>query len=68
MAFALIQLQNWFSTRFPRRADDRGASVVEYALLLALIFAVLVIAVNVIGSTTSNGLDDAGSSGFVNTN
>ena len=65
MAYALIQIRTWLASRLPDRADDRGAAVVEYALLVAFIFAVLVIAVNVIGSTTSNGLDDAGSSGFV---
>jgi Flp pilus assembly pilin Flp len=41
--------------------------LVEYALLLALIFAVLIVCVNIIGAQTSNGLDDAGSQGFVAT-
>ena len=65
MAHALIQLRTWLSAKLPGMRDERGAAVVEYALLVAFIFAVLVIAVNVIGGTTSNGLDDAGSSGFV---
>jgi Flp pilus assembly pilin Flp len=50
---------------FPRSRGDRGASSVEYALILAFIFLVLIISVVVIGDTTSEGLDDAGSSGFV---
>jgi Flp pilus assembly pilin Flp len=64
MTVALTQLQTWFSTKLPRRGEDRGASVVEYALLLALIFAVVIVAVNVIGETTSASLSRAGSSGF----
>ena len=65
MALALLQLRTWLTAKLPRVRDERGAAVVEYALLLAFIFAVLIIAVNVLGATTSNGLDDAGSSGFV---
>ena len=66
MAPLLLQLHTWLRTALPRRDDERGAAVVEYALLLVFIFAVLLISVAVIGDTTSNGLDDAGSSGFVN--
>ena len=65
MTSALLRLQSWIRSALPNRDDDRGAAVVEYALLLAFIFAVLLISVSVIGGTTSNGLDDAGSSGFV---
>ena len=65
MATLFLQIQTWLRSVLPHRDDDRGAAVVEYALLLAFIFAVLLISVNVIGNTTSNGLDDAGSSGFV---
>ena len=64
MAPALLQLYGWFRTALPRRTDDRGAAAVEYALLLVLIALVLIIAVTTIGETTSNGLDDAGNSGF----
>ena len=34
-------------------ADDRGASLVEYALMLALIAMVCIAAVTALGSTTS---------------
>ena len=46
MAFALLQLRTWLSVRLPDRDDDRGASLVEYALLLALIAIVCLVAVN----------------------
>ncbi len=68
MALTLLKLRDMLGSRLPRRDDDRGAAMVEYALLVVLIFLVLIIAVNVIGTTTSEGLDDAGSSGFVNPN
>ena len=59
MAISLLQLRAWFV-----RHGDRGASVVEYALLLALIAVICLVAVNTIGAPTSNGLTEAGSSGF----
>ena len=65
MSQALFHFRALISARLPRRDDDRGAALVEYALLLVLIAMVLVIAVTVIGERTSGGLDDAGSSGFV---
>ena len=37
--------------------DDRGASLVEYALLLALIAVVCFVAVGVLGETTNSGLE-----------
>ncbi len=37
----------------PSRDDERGASMVEYALLVALIFLVCVTALTVLGETTS---------------
>jgi len=60
MAITLLQLRTWFV-----RHGDRGASVVEYALLLALIAVICLVAVNTIGAPTSSGLSEAGSSGFV---
>ena len=61
MALALLQIRCWFQ----RAREDRGASLVEYALLLALIGVVCLVAVNTIGDPTSRGLNDAASSGFV---
>lgn len=43
-------LRAWIARRID---DDRGASLVEYALLLALIAVVCLAAVTALGSTTS---------------
>jgi len=45
-----------------RRTDERGASVIEYALLLALIVVVCIAAIVLIGDTTDNSLSRTGSS------
>ena len=42
------------------RPDQTGASLVEYALLLALIVVVAIGAVIIIGNVTSNSLTNAG--------
>jgi len=44
------------------RRDERGASLVEYALLLALIVVVLVGAVTFLGDTTNTSFSTANSS------
>lgn len=49
--------------RFARRGD-RGASLVEYALLLALIALVCVAAVGVMGGTVNSKFSTAGTSMF----
>ncbi len=46
-------LRTWLAATLPERDDDRGASLVEYALLLALILVVCVIAVSVLGDAAS---------------
>ena len=46
--------------RAPRRDDDRGTRLVEYALLLALIAIVCLVAVNLIGGPASEGLSSGG--------
>ena len=45
-----------------RRRDDRGANLVEYALLAALIAIVCLTAVFFLGSETSQEFDSIGSS------
>lgn len=53
-------LANWMRARF---ADsERGASLVEYALLVALIAVVCIAAVTILGNSASNKFTDVGSS------
>ena len=46
----------YIRARFGR--DERGASLVEYALLVALIAVVCVVALRFLGNTTNDTLDD----------
>ena len=64
MTFAFLHIRTWLSRSLGDRGD-RGASLVEYALLLALIAIVCLVAVNTIGGPTSQGLSK-GASGFTN--
>lgn len=58
MAQALIAVRTWLAER-----GDRGASLVEYALLVALILVVCVIAITVLGETASKSYSST-ASGF----
>jgi len=42
--------------------DERGASLVEYALLVALIAVVCIVAITFIGTSASSRFNDVGSS------
>ena len=55
-----VTLSSWSTRRV-----ERGASLVEYALLLALIALVCVTAVQFLGTSASGSLDRSGSSLFV---
>ena len=53
-------LANWLRARF---ADsERGASLVEYALLVALIAVVCIAAVTILGKNASNKFSSVGTS------
>ncbi len=53
-------LANWMRARF---ADsERGASLVEYALLVALIAVVCIAAVTILGKNASNKFSSVGTS------
>ena len=52
-------VQSWFVTRFNR--DERGASLVEYALLVALIAVACIVAVGFLGSEASSKFSKVGS-------
>ena len=43
------------------KADESGASLVEYALLVALIAVVCIVAVSLLGSNASNKFSQVGS-------
>jgi pilus assembly protein Flp/PilA len=47
---------------FLSHRDERGASLVEYALLLALIAVVALVALTFLGGSVSNTLNSVGSS------
>ena len=50
-------LATWLRARFE---GDRGASLVEYALLVALIAVICIIAIQVLGESASSTFSDAG--------
>jgi len=53
----------WNSTNDQRRSrDDTGATLVEYALLLALIAVVAIVALQFLGGSVSNTLNTVGNS------
>lgn len=47
-----------------RRRDEVGASLVEYALLLALIAVVAIVSLHFLGGSVSNSLNSSGNSLF----
>jgi Flp pilus assembly pilin Flp len=63
MANPLTRLGACIASRLPERDDDRGASLVEYALLVVLIAVVCALAVAAIG-TTLNSSYSSTASGF----
>ena len=54
---AFHALLNWLKTN-EANGDDRGASLIEYALMLALIAMVCVAAVTALGGTTSGSYSE----------
>jgi pilus assembly protein Flp/PilA len=51
----------YIRARFTARLDERGASLVEYALLVALIAVVCIIAVTTLGKNASSKFSKVGS-------
>jgi len=52
----MVRMRAWLARR-----DERGASLVEYALLVALIAVVCIVAVSLLGSNASNKFSSVGS-------
>jgi Flp pilus assembly pilin Flp len=55
-------LRAWGDAVRRHAADDRGASLVEYVMLLAFIVVVAVVAVGYVGVPVSEGLSSGGDS------
>jgi pilus assembly protein Flp/PilA len=55
------KLTVFLAARMRAVGDERGASLVEYGLLLALIVIVCFVAMQFLGSSTSKSLSNAGS-------
>jgi len=56
----MLRLWTAFQSRFVR--DEEGASMVEYALLVALIAIVAIVAIGLVGGRVSDKFDDVASS------
>ena len=52
-----VRLQTWFVSAKDRARKERGATAVEYGLLVALIAAVIILVVGVLGSKVSNAFN-----------
>ena len=59
MTYTFDFLRHWLQARV---RTDRGASLVEYALLVALIAVVCIAAVTLLGSNASDKLDSVADS------
>ncbi len=57
----LFVLKTWIQAKFNTN-DERGASMVEYGLLLALIAVVAIVAVRQLGTNVSTKFSSVGSS------
>jgi pilus assembly protein Flp/PilA len=53
-------LATWLRARFSD--SERGASLVEYALLVALIAVICIVAIGVLGKNASSKFNDVGNS------
>ena len=56
-----VHLWTWWNRLARQIREERGASLVEYALLLALIAVVCIVAVSLLGTSTSHKFSQVGS-------
>jgi pilus assembly protein Flp/PilA len=54
-------LTTWWADLKGRLSEDRGATAVEYALMVALIAVVIIVAVTFIGNSASTKFNQVGS-------
>ena len=55
------EIQTWWSDLHTRIHEEKGATAVEYALMVALIAAVIIAAVTLIGTNASSKFNEVGS-------
>jgi pilus assembly protein Flp/PilA len=60
MIDAVLMTSSWLAATGRIQRDDRGASLVEYALLLALIALVCIAALTLLGENVATEYNDAG--------
>jgi pilus assembly protein Flp/PilA len=53
-------VQTWWADLKVRAQEERGATAVEYALMVALIAVVIIAAVTFIGTSASDKFDEVG--------
>jgi len=56
----LFILKTWLESKLLK--DDRGASMVEYGLLVALIAVIAIVAVKLVGTKVSSNFSNVGNS------
>jgi len=61
MIDAFFRLRVWIAAADPRFRSERGASLVEYALLVALIAVICVVAITLLGEKASSSFSSTGS-------
>jgi len=54
-------LQTWWADLKERATEEHGATAVEYALMVALIAVVIIVAVTFIGTSASSKFSEVGS-------
>jgi pilus assembly protein Flp/PilA len=54
---AYTRMATWLADLRRRALEDRGATAVEYGLLVALIAAIIVVVVSVLGKKVSNAFE-----------
>jgi pilus assembly protein Flp/PilA len=56
-----MSLATWWADLKERVSEDRGATAVEYALMVALIAVVIIAAVTLLGTSASTKFSEVGS-------
>ena len=60
LAVDLFILKTWLEAKFLNKDSERGASMVEYGLLLALIAVIAIVAVKALGNSVSDKFSKIG--------